>query len=198
MVFLGILGALVLLAVLGVMTGADRTPKNGRVLVHNPAMYPDAAMTPGSTNPDVTQATIGKTICNPAWSTKSVRDTQSSPAQKAKTYALYDLTKPKNNTGANQQCELDHLISLQLGGSDKLDNIWPECGPAGVPINRRYFKQKDAVENYLHQRICSHTITLAGAQRMIVMDWYSVYEEIKTSYGRLGAVDIIADDPDDD
>src|SRR5260370_21279560 len=36
-------------------------------------LYPDPTLTPGVTNPDITQASIHQTICNPQWSTKSIR-----------------------------------------------------------------------------------------------------------------------------
>ena len=36
-------------------------------------IYPIAALTPGATNPAITQANIDETICNPHWSTKSIR-----------------------------------------------------------------------------------------------------------------------------
>ena len=36
-------------------------------------LYPDHAATPGLVSPDITQANIDQTICNPQWSTKSIR-----------------------------------------------------------------------------------------------------------------------------
>ena len=36
-------------------------------------LYPDPAMTPGATNPDITQRNIQETICNRQWSTKLIR-----------------------------------------------------------------------------------------------------------------------------
>jgi len=78
---------------------------------------------------------------------------------------------PTNNKGANQTCELDHLVSLELGGSDTLDNIWPQCGPAGAVLRARFFKQKDVVENYLAMRVRDKTIALSVAQRGIAEDW---------------------------
>src|ERR1700687_1091030 len=36
-------------------------------------LYPDSKVTPGMVNPDITQATIAQTICNPQWSTKTIR-----------------------------------------------------------------------------------------------------------------------------
>ena len=42
-----------------------------------PDIYPDPARTPGATNPEITQENIRETICNPRWSTKSVRPEES-------------------------------------------------------------------------------------------------------------------------
>ena len=42
---------------------------------------------------------------------------------KARTYVWYRLAQPSDNSGENQICELDHLVSLELGGADTLDNI---------------------------------------------------------------------------
>ena len=36
-------------------------------------IYPDPTRTPGAANPDITQDNIRETICNPRWSTKSIR-----------------------------------------------------------------------------------------------------------------------------
>ena len=36
-------------------------------------IYPDPARTPGAINPDIAQENIRETICNPRWSTKSIR-----------------------------------------------------------------------------------------------------------------------------
>jgi hypothetical protein len=162
--------------------------------VGQPALYPDPKLTPGATNPDVTQANIAENICKIGWSTKEVRDTQTTPAQKTTTYKTYGIPHPKNNTGANQVCELDHLISIENGGADSLDNIWPECGPDGVPLAKRYFKLKDAVENFVHNGIChdvpsakfssgrktSKALTLEEGQSILRGDWYACYLKLNT------------------
>ncbi len=162
------------------------------------AMYPDPTITPGAVNPAITQDTMGQTICNKSWHTGSVRDQSSSAAQKNKLYGLYHIAKPANNTGKDQTCELDHLISLELGGSDDLSNIWPECGPANVALAQRFFKEKDTVENYLHAKVCAETMTLDEAQSAISTDWYAVFQSIKQSeHGFGGTYQISSDDPDD-
>lgn len=59
--------------------------------------------------------------------------------------------------------EVDHLISLELGGSNDIRNLWPEPydGVDGA-------RSKDGVENHLHAEVCSGVITLAAAQIDIV------------------------------
>lgn len=128
---------------------------------------PDPACTPGAINPTVTIDVLR----DPAYRTSCTRDSGTTARQKAGTYDWYNIEHPTNNTGPNQTCELDHLVSLELGGADTLDNIWPQCGPPGVALRQRYFKQKDLVENYLAAQVKAGTIDLGDAQRGIASDW---------------------------
>jgi hypothetical protein len=93
--------------------------------------------------------------------------------EKAKTYEWYNLPLPSNNSGENQTCELDHLISLELGGADTLANIWPQCGPSGVALPQRFFKEKDTVENFLAMQVREGQMDLSEAQKGIATDWPS-------------------------
>ena len=108
---------------------------------------------------------------DPTFTTKCVRDNATSASQKAGTYGWYHIPHPKNNTGKTQTCELDHLISLELGGADTLENIWPQCGPPGVKLRARYFKQKDIVENFLARQVKTGKMDLAKVQNGIAEDW---------------------------
>lgn len=128
---------------------------------------PDSACTPGAINPTVTLTVLqdGK------FKTGCERDRASSRSAKARTYALYHLTAPVHNTGKTQSCELDHLVSLEIGGADTLDNIWPQCGPKRVALARRYFKIKDSVENYLAVQVRTGAMPLADVQHAIATDW---------------------------
>jgi hypothetical protein len=143
-------------------------PSNGcSVKMTNGYPIPDPSCTPGGVNPTVTVDVLR----DPAYRTGCTRNSGTSSAQKAGTYGWYKIPHPSNNTGANQTCELDHLISLELGGADTLDNIWPQCGPSGVALAKRYFKQKDLVENYLAAQVKAGKIDLAEAQNGIAEDW---------------------------
>ena len=63
----------------------------------------------------------------------------------------------------NVQGELDHLVPLELGGSNDLSNLWVEAGHIPNP--------KDSVENRLHREVCSGKISLHTAQVDIAHDW---------------------------
>lgn len=128
---------------------------------------PDPNCTPGAENPTVTLDVLRNT----AFRTGCIRDCVTTESQKHVTYSWYGLPAPANNTGPNQTCELDHLVPLELGGADTLDNIWPQCGPAGVSLNNRYFKQKDMVENYLTAQVKSGAMDLETARHQIATNW---------------------------
>jgi len=128
---------------------------------------PDPNCTPGAINPTLTVNVLSA----PTFTTKCVRDHATTANQKNQTYDWYGIEHPAQNTGKTQTCELDHLISLELGGADTLDNIWPQCGPDGVTLPARYFKMKDTVENYLAAEVKAGRMDLGGAQRGIATDW---------------------------
>jgi hypothetical protein len=150
---------------------------DGQCHEHNSNGYPlpDPYCTPGAINPSLTLAVL----TNPNFRTGCVRDQTSSAKQKDATYGWYGIKKPSNNVGRNQLCEKDHLISLQLGGADSLDNIWPQCGPDGASLNDRYFKQKDAIENYLAAEVRAGRMALRTAQLGIASDWTAYLRKSK-------------------
>jgi hypothetical protein len=65
------------------------------------------------------------------------------------------------------------LISLELGGSNDIANLWPE---AASPTPG--FHQKDQVENYLHDQVCAGKISLSEAQEEIATNWLTVYQQM--------------------
>ncbi len=121
---------------------------------------PDASKTPGDTL-DVTK----DDICVAGYSSK-VRNVPQ--AAKEQAYAEYGITHRQPG-----QYEIDHLISLELGGSNSLRNLWPQSYIT-KPWNAHV---KDALENRLHQEICSGKTDLAQAQREISGDWIAAYKK---------------------
>jgi hypothetical protein len=76
------------------------------------------------------------------------------------------------------QYEVDHFVSLELGGSNDISNLFPE---AAEP--KPGFHEKDRVENYLHDQVCRGALTLAEAQREIATNWLAVYETLAPGAG---------------
>jgi len=136
---------------------------------------PDPSCTPGAINPTLRL----EVLKDPRFTTRCLRDAATPEAEKATTYSWYHLARPANNGGEDQVCELDHLISLELGGADTLDNIWPQCGPSGVALPQRNFKQKDTVENFLAMQVREGRMDLSTAQKAIATDWTQFLDEAK-------------------
>jgi hypothetical protein len=128
---------------------------------------PDPGCTPGAINPTVTSAILR----DPMFSTHCLRNDAISADEKKTTYKTYGLAEPPINGGANETCELDHLVPLELGGAVTPDNVWPQCGPPGVMLDARYFKEKDKVEEYLAVMVRMGKMDLLGAQKGIASDW---------------------------
>jgi hypothetical protein len=122
---------------------------------------PDLECTPGAIIPDATV----EQICQPGYSS-SVRNVPDS--EKNAVYAEYGIAS--HTTG---QYEVDHLISLELGGSNDIANLWPE--PADP---RPGFHEKDKVENYMHSQVCAGNISLADAQYQIATNWLAIYDTL--------------------
>ena len=121
----------------------------------------DRACTPGAIFPNVTKSDI----CQSGYA-RSVRNVPDS--EKNQDYAEYGITH--HTTG---QYEVDHLISLELGGSNDIANLWPE---AASPTPG--FHEKDKVENYMHDQVCSGAISLQQAQIEISTNWIAIYDSM--------------------
>jgi hypothetical protein len=122
---------------------------------------PDSTMTPGAIFEGVTDAEV----CVPGYS-RNVRNVPASV--KREVYAEYGMQPGV----APCPCEVDHLISLELCGSNEKSNLWPQ--PYAGEWNAR---QKDKLENFLHKQVCEGNITLEDAQHKIARDWIQTYLE---------------------
>jgi Putative zinc-finger len=69
--------------------------------------------------------------------------------------------------------EIDYLITPGLGGAEDINNLWPE--PYKTP--RWNAHVKDALEEYLHQMVCSGKLDLPTAQRDIATNWIAAYKK---------------------
>ena len=127
---------------------------------------PDSACTPGAIFPNATV----QQICTSGYAS-SVRNVPYSEADQV--YAEYGIYHHYSG-----QYEDDHLVPLEIGGSNDIANLWPE---AASPTPG--FHQKDQVENYLHDQVCSGAMSLKEAQTEIATNWIAVYNRMPANYG---------------
>ena len=114
---------------------------------------PDPVLTPGATFPGATTVTV----CAPGYATAFRSLTTQEASQVFRRYGLADVPG---------RYEVDHLIPLELGGSNDQTNLWPE------PLAGTYgAREKDRVEDGLHTLVCSGKTSLADAQRY-VREWW--------------------------
>lgn len=124
-----------------------------------PGTLPDAQRTPGAALPVSVQE-----ICTPHYSQR-VRHV---PAiVKRQIYAEY-----RRRRAQGLCCELDHLIPLELGGSNQQQNLWPE--PYDIEWNAQV---KDRLEGKLHRMVCEGQLPLTEAQHAIAANWVDAYRQ---------------------
>ena len=138
------------------------------IVIMAQAVMPNPSITPGVTNPNVTQSNIQSTICVSGF-TATIRPPSSYTTslkvrQLASGYAV-------NGDYETSHYEEDHLISLELGGHPTDPrNLWPE------PYADKYGARiKDRLENKLHDLVCSMAISLRTAQKAIAGNWEAAY-----------------------
>jgi hypothetical protein len=169
---------LVALAAIFLCTGI-LPAQQARYSKNGPALLPDPAVTKGAV-----RIYSKTTVCATIWGKDARHVTQT---MKDQVYAQYG-TAPgqgvcafKTHTGRNgnpvtEGCEVDHLISRELGGDDKPENLWPQPYTQHPGAH-----EKDWLENRLHKEVCNGDITLDDAQREIETDWYAAYLKRKPS-----------------
>jgi hypothetical protein len=129
---------------------------------------PDLTKTPGVVNPGLTEVKI----CRTKWGQDQRHVTK---AMKQQVFAAYGFTgydDPRCVPDAHgKTCEIDHLISRELGGADDVKNLWPQAYGT-TPWNAH---RKDKLENRLHKEVCAGHITLTQARDMLTHDWRVAY-----------------------
>jgi hypothetical protein len=157
----------------GTQPSASESPASPVPAHVGPAdIYPDPVRTPGAVNPQISQQNLRETICNPRWSTRSVRpDENYTHRLKVEQIREYGYSDSRL-----RDYEEDHFIPLELGGNPTdRRNLWPE--PFETSISDGGARAKNQVESYLRAEVCSGSLTLEQAQREIAQDWYRVYRD---------------------
>lgn len=91
-----------------------------------------------------------------------------------KVYAEYGIA-----AGLQHRYRIDHLIPVELDGTDAVRNLWPQL--------LRASRAKDRLASTLHSMVCAGQLSLAQAQRSIRTNWlraYHLYVTVRPGSGR--------------
>ena len=137
----------------------DRTQTSNCTLGANP----DRRCSPGAFYSKLTKSKI----CAASFRTSTIRNVPTSVKHEVETeYGL--VPKSYGST-----LEIDHIVSLELGGSNNIANLFPEKADAHPG-----YHVKDKLENKLHDLVCSGKRQLAPTQRKIASDWQALYKSV--------------------
>jgi hypothetical protein len=144
-------GQTVLLAPRARTSGCQRGPE------------PDRRCSPGAYYSRLTTAVI----CSGSFSTSTIRDVPQS--EKFQVESEYGMTP----TYYGYSIEIDHIVPLELGGSNNIANLFPEPGSG-----KANYHVKDELENKLHDLVCAGAMSLRSAQGGIAADWEAIYRKV--------------------
>jgi hypothetical protein len=139
-----------------------RTKRSGCKL----GALPDRRCSPGAYSSGLTKAVI----CSSSFRTGSIRNVPTS--EKHAVEAEYGLVRKSYG----RTLEIDHLVSLELGGSNDIANLFPE--KAILPGHQPGYRLKDKLENAAHAAVCAGQLSLRAAQRRIAANWELLYRTL--------------------
>lgn len=126
---------------------------------------PDPKLTPGVSRPELTL----EQICATKWG----HDARAVTARmKRQVFAEYGLSGNDDPFCRPDGCEIDHLVSRELGGADDVRNLWPQSYAGAWNAH-----MKDRLENRLHKEVCAGNLGLDAARKAISSDWRKAYRQ---------------------
>jgi hypothetical protein len=141
---------------------APRTKMSGCTL----GALPDRRCSPGAYSSKLTKTVI----CASTFHTGSIRSVPD--AEKHQVEIEYGLqAKPYGST-----LEIDHIVSLELGGANDIANLYPE--EATFANHTPGYHVKDKLENAAHKAVCAGTLSLHSAQQQIASNWEKLYKQL--------------------
>jgi hypothetical protein len=124
---------------------------------------PDRRCSPGGYYSKLTKAVI----CGSGFSTSTIRDVPQSEK-----YAVErEYGMPAKLYG--RTVEIDHIIPLELGGSNSIANLYFEPGSGQAD-----YHVKDAAEDRAKAWVCDGRISLAAARRGFALNWKTLYRRL--------------------
>ena len=106
-------------------------------------------------------------ICASTFRTGTIRNVPES--EKFAVEREYGMTaRPYGRT-----IEIDHIVALEIGGSNDIANLFPE--PGSGPND---YRVKDSLENRAHDMVCAGQLSLHTAQASMAADWEALYRRL--------------------
>ena len=127
------------------------------------AARPDQRCSPGGYYSRLTK----RVICRSGFHTGSIRRVPQS--EKFSVEREYGMAA----TFYGYSIEIDHIIPLELGGSNAIGNLYPEPGRGAAN-----YHLKDAAENRAKQWVCEGQLSLAAARRGFATNWEALYRQL--------------------
>lgn len=158
----------ILFALLALLVTATAAPYDAA----NPPIRPDPTLTPGLTR----EGDMIEALQNQSVKSEGIRNVPES--MKKAVFIAYFGTVPANPG----DYEIDHLVSLELGGANDTKNLWPQSYKT-QPWNSHV---KDRLEDWMAASV-RHTLKTQGHdaaaslltqyQREISTDWIAAYSK---------------------
>jgi hypothetical protein len=137
-----------------------RAPQGPAAVLFVAEAVPNRSLTPGATR----QITISEVCAVPQ--EEVVGDVSMDLRQQV--FQEYGIANARP-----EDYEIDYLIAPRLGGTGDIRNLWPE--PYRVRVWNAHVK--DALEQRLHEMVCSGQLDLFTAQHDIATDWIAAYKK---------------------
>jgi Protein of unknown function (DUF3761) len=124
---------------------------------------PDRRCSPGGYYSKLTKAVL----CSPGFHTGTIRNV----GQSEKYAVEREYGMPAKLYG--RTVEIDHIIPLELGGSNSIANLYFEPGSGSAN-----YHVKDAVEDRAKAWVCNGQLSLASARRGFALNWERLYRRL--------------------
>jgi hypothetical protein len=124
---------------------------------------PDRRCSPGGYYQRLTRSVI----CSASFHTGAIRDVPQT--EKFAVEREYGMTAAYYG----YSIEIDHIVPLELGGSNAIGNLFPEPGSG-----RASYHLKDALENRAKAMVCEGRLSLGAARLGFATNWEALYRRL--------------------
>ncbi len=124
---------------------------------------PDRLCSPGAYDARLTK----RVICAASFRTGAIRDVPQ--AEKFHVEREYGMAA----SYYGYSIEIDHIVPLELGGSNAIANLFPEPGTGAAN-----YHVKDALENRAKAEVCDGQLSLRTARRGFAKNWEALYRRL--------------------